>query len=779
MTRRQVALLYAGLLALTVVAYLPLWNNDFIDFDDEVYITANPQVLRGLSGSGFGWAWTTLHGAYWQPLSWLSLQADAHFFSREVHGHRLPSPAAFHAQNLFWHAASTLLLFAVWQRLTGARWRSFLVAGLFAVHPLHVESVAWATERKDVLSCFFGILTLWAYARYLDRPGWLRYLAVAGAFALSLLSKPMLMTLPFVLLLLDYWPLRRLSLPIAPAAVGRLLLEKVPLFLLTLACAIITETSRMRVGAEVSLNILPLSARLANAGTAYGWYLAHTFWPVHLAVLYPHPLENWSAGAALAGTATLLAGTGLAVWQGRRRGWLVTGWFWFVGSLLPVIGLFQGGAQAWADRFTYWPHIGLFVAVVWQLAEWANCLRLSVTLCRAAGAVVLGCLGVLTWVQVGYWHDTRTVWEWALAVTHDNDLAHLHLGKYYLEQSQFDRAERHLAEAVRLKPDIREYRSAFGIALLSLGKLDEAAEQFREALDRNPHDADTWHNLGTTRLRQGKPEMALRCFRQALELEPNSADNLDVIGLALWRQGKREEAYESFDAALRQNPDDARALYGLGSAHLDEGDTQQAITELTRALQLDPGLVNARSELGVALGRSGDWRQAARLQRQAVEMQDESDRLLAKMNGRSPLLDSLAPAVVFRCRLAFALNRLEDRQEAARVYREALDRDPSWPRKFTEKAWLLATATDENLRAPQLAYELARTASEAVAEPSAALLDALAAAQAGLGQFQDAAQTAQQALDRATANGDTTLAASIRERLRLYRNGKPAMVNRP
>src|SRR6266542_303359 len=281
MVRSSNTLLWAGLVVLTIAAYLPVWRNDFIDYDDEVYITKNPQVLRGLTAEGFRWAWTTCHGNYWQPLSWLSLQFDAHLFATRRPGGPVLSAAAVHAHSLFWHGSSVLLLFALCLLLTGARGRSFLVAALFAVHPMHVESVAWAAERKDVLSVFFGLLTLWAYVRYLEKPGWGRYLGMMLAFLLSLLSKPMLITLPFVLLLLDYWPLRRMRSESATGGPGRvpvgwLLLEKVPLFVLAVGIGIVAVVSRERAGAPVPLDVLPLSARLANAATAYGWYLLST-----------------------------------------------------------------------------------------------------------------------------------------------------------------------------------------------------------------------------------------------------------------------------------------------------------------------------------------------------------------------------------------------------------------------------------------------------------------------------------------------------------------------
>jgi hypothetical protein len=448
----RLAPLCAALLALTAVAYLPVWGNGFVNYDDPLYVTENPDVQAGLSGPGFGWAWTNGEAPYWLPLTWLSLQADAHLFSaRGPRGEVVLSPAAFHGTNLAWHAAGTLLLFAVWYRMTGARWRSFLVAALFAVHPMHVESVAWVTERKDVLSGFFGALALWAYARHAESPGRLRFLAVPAAFLLSLLSKPMLMTLPFALLLLDYWPLRRWAPGRGPAALGRLVREKAPLFALAAAVALLTLASRERHGALVSTDEVSVPARLGNALAAYGWYLSATFWPTGLAALYPHPYRSWSAARALGGAACLLSVTALALWQARRRPWLLVGWLWFVGMLVPVIGLAQGGAQARADRFSYWPHVGLFVAVAWGLGGLAERARLPCAARAAAGALALGALGALTWVQVGYWRNSVTLWEHALAVTADNDRAHQYLAIAYRREGRLEEAALHIAEAARIQ----------------------------------------------------------------------------------------------------------------------------------------------------------------------------------------------------------------------------------------------------------------------------------------------------------------------------------------
>jgi tetratricopeptide (TPR) repeat protein len=780
MLRAQTSILYAALVIATFAVYLPVCKNDFVDFDDEMHIVKNPQVTRGLSWSGVCWAWTTCHGNYWQPITWLSLQADADFFSgRPAGAEPVLSPAAFHLHSLFWHAASVLLLFALWQRLTGTRWRSFLVAALFALHPMHVESVAWAVERKDVLCAFFGLLTVWTYLRYLEMPGLKRYFLVVAAFATCLMCKPMLMTLPCVLLLLDYWPLGRFgsstdaakarNVPLQPAPLGRLILEKLPLFLMTAGIAVVTLIGREQAGALVPLSQISVSARLANALSSYGQYLASTFWPVNLAVLYPHPGDNWSIYPALAGATALAAITLIAAWQGRRLGALITGWLWFVGTLLPVIGLAQGGAQAWADRFSYFPHIGLFVALVWGLGELFIRLRVPARASAALATLGLGALAALTWVQVGYWRDTATLWERALAVNGDRDHAHAHLGKYYFDHGRLDLAESHFAKAAQAVPDSLDYHFFFGEVLLSLGKLDEAAVQFRETLSRKPDYSDAWYSLGVSELRRLKLETAVRCFRKTLELQPDSPDALTGMGLALLQEGERAEAVRCFHHALRKNSRDAQALSGLGYARLAHGQADDAIECFTEAVRFNPGLVKARSGLGVAFGRRGDWDRALECHRLALQLAEQGEQLLKSMGGTVPDQD----LVTYRCRLALGLHQADYSQAAADEYRVACKRDPDWPDRFTAEAWKLATHADSKRRDPRLALELASQAVQAVAEPSAATLTALAAAYAATGDFRAAVQIAQEALAKTSPSRNPGLADAIRRHLSLYRNGVP------
>jgi hypothetical protein len=455
--------LYGLLLILTIGAYLPLWENDFVDFDDDIYITSNAQVRTGLTPSSFCWAWTNADSPYRMPITWLSLQLDAQLSSELAgDGRTALKPAIFHGQNLFWHCSSVLLLFGLWRRLTGALWRSFLVAALFAVHPMHVESVAWAIERKDVLMAFFGILTIWAFVRYTEAPSPFRYVFVIAAYLMSLLSKPMLMTLPFVLFLLDIWPLRRLDLGASPSAnfrrpipLSKLVLEKLPLLTIGFSAALICTENR----AGTTLTQLPMLDRLMNALAGYEWYVTASLWPARLTALYPHPFGNWSTSAAVSGAVILASITALAFWQVRRRPWLLVGWLWFIGTLFPVIGLAQGGSQAWADRFSYWPHIGLFVAVVWELSDLVERLQIPAALTGTACAIVLGALAATTWIQLGYWRSSEVLWERAVAVTVNNDYAHQHLAVCYRKMGRISEANEHGIEAARIQRERLGHRA--------------------------------------------------------------------------------------------------------------------------------------------------------------------------------------------------------------------------------------------------------------------------------------------------------------------------------
>jgi tetratricopeptide (TPR) repeat protein len=641
------ALVSAGLVALTLAAYAPLWGNDFIDLDDGLYVWQNPHVLGGLTADNVAWAWTTTHAGFWLPLTWLSLQLDASLCPAGPGGGPSPVLAVVcHAQNLFWHTATVVLLFYTLRRMTGALWRSALVAGLFAVHPLHVESVAWATERKDVLSTFFLVLTVLAYARYAERPSARRYLLVLVCFVLGLLAKPMLVTLPFGLLLLDGWPLGRWARsaaggqggqaagksppapkPLFGAGARGLLLEKLPLLAVAVAASVVTVLAQRGTTAVRPLGEISLSARAANAAAAYGWYLGKTFWPAGMSLFYRHPRGDWQWGPVLAGAAALLALTALVIAQARRRPWLAVGWLWFVGTLVPVIGLLQSGDQARADRFVYVPHVGLLVALVWGAAELLERLRVPAAARAAAAAVCLAGLAAAAAVQVGFWHDQKIAWEHALAVDPGNDRALYNLGNEAFRRAVaepdggrarelLDRAGRHYRDALALRPDPR-YHHALGLLLLTRGELPEARQELEAALALDPDF-------------------------------PDAADAHARLGTILWREGKADKAEAEWNRALARDPAEAEARAGLAFLQLRGGNYREAALQLA-AVARSP---EALSQLGVALGKLGHWRPAAQAHAEAVRRQEAQARLLSRPDPRT--LD------LYRARLDAA------RREAAR-----------------------------------------------------------------------------------------------------------------
>lgn len=445
------------LLAMTALAYVPVWNNDFIDYDDEPFITKNPHLMKALTPAGIQWAWTCQEPPYWMPVTNISFLFDAFLSSKSQVSNEL-SPVVFHGQNLFWHICNAQLLFALLLHLTAKPWHCFLVAALFAVHPMHVESVAWAIERKDVLMCFFGLLSLWAYIWYVEKRSWMAYLVMLLAYQASLMSKPMLITLPFVLILLDYWPLCRFQFratqpdPVfemgkRQVPFGWLFLEKLPVFVVALLMAGQTMVTR----SGDSMPDLSIVGRAMNGLAGYECYLYKTFYPVGLAVFYPHPGNNWSVLHCLVGAGLLLCCTAISLWWAKRCRWLPVGWFWFAGTLVPVIGLVQGGHQGWADRFSYWPHIGLFIVVVWGTAELANWLHIPDLVLGSMWAMVLGSLMVLTWLQVGYWRTSIVLWEHAVAVTEDNSFAHEHLSMNYRREGRLEEAEYHNIQAAQIQ----------------------------------------------------------------------------------------------------------------------------------------------------------------------------------------------------------------------------------------------------------------------------------------------------------------------------------------
>ncbi len=676
----------------TLAAFAPLGWNDFIALDDGEYIRFNPHVIHGLSLDNTLWAFSTGHAGNWHPLAWLSHQLDVELFGLR--------PGWHHLTSLLLHVVNTLCLFLLLQRWTGALWRSFFVAGLFALHPLHVESVAWASERKDVLCAFFFLLTLGAYTRYAESRGRLAgagsgpdaggqrdrgprfyYLLALAFFALALMSKPMAVTLPLVLCLLDWWPLGRVQRAGRPDAAGTnetnwpaLFREKLPFLALAIGASVIT----LRVQADnhaISFN-LPFSIRVANAAAACFAYLAKTFWPAHLGIPYPHPAicfapprawPFWQIGLGI----IVPAGMCVTAWMGRRRWpWLATGWLWFLGTLAPTMGFIQAGSQAYADRYTYIPLIGLFIVGAWGAGELlARAPRLFPT-AVAAGLMVLVVCGVRTHQQAACWRNNRTVFEQALRAVPENPLA--------LYQT--------------------------GVELLKAGEPREGEKRFRSALALNAGYADAYAGLGQALAATGRPDLALEQFESALRLRPDLAPAREQYAALLWKQGRRQDALDQYAAALRSEPGNPRIHYALARLAMESGQLPAAARHLQAVVEVYPDYEDALARLGSVLADQGLLDEAqerlallARLQPANPEARLNLANVLWRRGRMEAALNEYTAAVrlapgsaAAHYQLGFALAAGGRQPEAAAALAEALRLKPDYPEALTEQGLLLA-----------------------------------------------------------------------------------------
>jgi Flp pilus assembly protein TadD len=595
--QRLVRIVYLLLIFATLVVFHRLPTHDFINLDDNLLVYENPQVLAGFTKEGVIWAFTQYHSEYWHPVTWLS-----HMLDCQVFGLR---PGLHHLTSLLFHLANCALLLLILRKMTGALWRSAFVAGLFAIHALHVESVAWVAERKDVLSAFFWFLAIWAYVRYAEQPGLRRYLLVVLFFGLGLMAKPMVVTLPFVLLLLDYWPLGRMHLQnvntvshlnIPGASLFRLVWEKIPLFVLTAVTVVATVVVQDKVGAIKSLETFPLASRIANALVSYVNYMAKMMWPHRLAVYYPYPetIPVWQ----VAGSGILLLGISVMVIKAvKNRPYLVIGWLWYLGTLVPVIGLVQVGSQAMADRYTYLSLIGLFIMIAWGVPSILAGWRHERTVFAIASAILLlGCM-VGTWRQVGHWQNSITLFQHTVRVTKDNHFAHNNLGVALSRSGRLAEATYHYSQALRLKPDRAEVHNNLGNALAAQGSVDRAVDHFYQALAIDANNARAYNNLGNLLANQGKTEEAINHYNEALRLEPDYVGAHYNLGTALAEQGRTELAIKHLTEALRLMPYWAGAHNNLGILLERRGRLDEAIDHYQEALRLDPGYGKARDNL--------------------------------------------------------------------------------------------------------------------------------------------------------------------------------------
>ena len=590
-------LILLGLAVMTFGIYAQVIGHQFITLDDDAYIKENGMVNRGVTLAGVAWAFTTFDQGNWHPLTWIAHMIDSQLFGMNAGGHLLI--------NALIHVANTLLVFWFLLRTTHARWPSALVAALFALHPLHVESVAWAAERKDTLSTFFGLLSLIAYVRYARAPSNGRYAWTAITLALGLLAKPMLVTWPFVMLLLDYWPLRRFDLTFrekVTTKVWPLLREKLPLFALVAASAVITSLAQSHGGTVRTFQEFPIALRLANALASYAKYLLLTFWPNDLAVYYPYTTAGTPAWQIICAAFFLIGLTAFCFFQRKIRPYLVVGWMWFLGTLVPVIGIVQVGGQTMADRYSYIPSIGLFIVIAFGLADIARSWHVAPSLRTGIAVVVLLILTTLTNAQIHRWSDSFILFKHTLAVTPPNLIIENNLGSALSRSGLHDEAGAHFEKALEIIP--AHYDSLLYDTLLNMGitrfyqnRLPEAIEYCQSALRVRP-DAPKAHDLlGMALAMQGHGEAALDEIRHAAELAPNDADIQKDLGVTLARLGRTPEAIDHFHEALRLNPYNASAHNNLGLSLLESGKPGESIPEFEAALRLNPELQGAADNL--------------------------------------------------------------------------------------------------------------------------------------------------------------------------------------
>lgn len=592
----KVLLVCASLTAGTILAFWGVKDAGFVNYDDPMYITENPIVQRGLTLENVKWAFTTFHFHNWHPLTWLSYMADCQLFGVNAR--------AMHLVNLGFHLANTLLLFLLLRRLTGAMWASGIVAAFFGWHPMHVESVAWISERKDVLSTLFWLLTMWAYAEYAKRQsrGW--YAGMLAFFVLGLMSKAMLVTLPFALLLMDVWPLQRLDLSAARwwTDIQRLIVEKLPLF--ALAAAVSCAACLAQAGAVITRVDLTLTERVANAFMSYARYIGKTLWPTDLAVFYPP--GTWPMWQAAAVAVVLAVISFAAAKSVRDKPFLFTGWFWFLGTLVPVIGIVQVGSQSMADRYMYVPSIGLYVALVWSVRDQIGAdLRTKIAVGSAAAAALIACMILSAW-QVEHWRNSVALFTHAERVTPPNIVTLNNLVVALLKEGRTNEANQRVLRSIQVAPEEEFTWQNAGNMALAEDRLEEALGYYRRGMELKPRSPNLNFNAGIVLDRQGKAAEAIEHYRRAVLAKPPFLEARMNLAKALTTLGDSRGAISNYAAIVQMYPDFAVAHCQLGSLYLEDGRIEQAVRHLKRAIALKPDYAEAHRQLGVALGKTNN-----------------------------------------------------------------------------------------------------------------------------------------------------------------------------
>jgi len=605
---RIVFLVSLFLVAVTIGTYIQVINSDFVGYDDELYVTENFNVQNGFTTKGLNWAFTKFHSANWHPLTWLSHMLDCELFGLNPMGH--------HLSNLMLHMANTILLFLVLKLITGAVWRSAFVATIFALHPLHVESVAWVSERKDVLSTFFGLLTMGAYYRYTKATDVKSYLWVMVFLSLGLMAKPMLVTLPFVLLLLDFWPLKRFhykndyvlqserATHYDSKGIYRLFLEKIPLFIPVVISGCLTFLAQKSGGTVKALEALSLKTRIANAFVSYVHYVLKMFWPSNLAVFYPHPGDTLPAWQIFGSALVIATACFWAIRTLNKYPYIGVGLFWYLGTLIPVIGLVQVGNQAMADRYTYIPLIGFLIIVAWGVSDLSKKWRYRKIILGIPAVIIISAMVVCTSCQLTYWKNGITLFEHAIKVTENNYKAHNNLGTAF-GPVNLDKAVFHYKEALKIKPHYVTALNNLGRALLKKENYDEAVLYFSKVLKIDPQNTDARMNLANVLYIQGKCDEAISQYKELIKTDSQNADVHFNLAYVLSTQGNLEKAAFHYMEAIRINPEHEKAHYNIGDILLKQGKIKEAFTHFAEAIKIKPDYAQAHNKIGIILLKQG------------------------------------------------------------------------------------------------------------------------------------------------------------------------------
>jgi tetratricopeptide (TPR) repeat protein len=719
----------AVLVLLVLATFEPVRHNGFVDYDDNAYIVSNPHIQSGITYTSLVWALTSGYAANWHPLTWLSHLLDIEMFGL--------NPVWHHTHNIVLHTASVLLLFLVLRNMTGSLWRSAFVAAVFGVHPLRVESVAWAAERKDVLYVFLWMLTLLAYFYYTRHDNLLRYMAVVVCLCLGLMAKPMMVTLPIVCLLLDVWPLSRIRSGLLttgypeqagqtqdslcrPVSLSQSIIEKIPLFMLILISCVITCRVQREWGAMDAIQTT-WSQRLANIPVSYIKYLWKMAWPVNLAVLYPFPKDIrpvWQWGGA---SLLLLGWSAFTVYAIRKRPYLFVGWFWYVVTLIPVIGLVQVGNQAMADRYSYLPSIGILIMLAWGAEELTATLHYRKVIFAILGGASIIAMIAAARVQDTYWKDGMTLNKHTLAVTENNYIIYNNMAVLFLEANKFDEASECLQKALAIRPDYYVTDTNMADLMKKQKQYDKALAYIDKAVEEQPGTWMVHFTRGEILEAMGQSDAALQCYNKAVELNGDKFPPFYNAGALLARYGMFKEAVPYFQEAIRCNPNWVNAYRDLGLTMQCLGQMEDAISNYQKALKIDPDNPVVHCQLGYCFGKQGKI------------------------------------------------------QDAISCYRQALQLKPDFLPGLNQLALVLATSSDRGVRNPPEAVQLAKKACEITSFKDYRMLDVLSTAYAGANQFPEAIDILRQAIPLAQASKDTDSVGQLTEKLKMYQNGRTSL----